>query len=498
MARGTRPRWPAPCFRARVLGLGLGLATAAAGLPHSVFAQTRELLDAPQVQSRIRVQWDRSANALAFAADDDPTFRPMPRNGLFLTKTGVALTYPRINPLRVQALVTRGEAAEPGRGTVAGPLRAIMSMALIATPVTPAAATDDRDLNRSAPATSSPCPAQSVATSDVQLLARALYGGGVAAGTVAQALDGWRRTIDAGYAAGKSGADAINAALDQIAQFGRDLGAGLETAATLIKKVDAEAAKTLPADACESAARYVYEGLRLADPRARLQQLVALQHAVADLQRTLYEQYVQSANLNWTGTDYKIASEIRPTSDKSQAVVVRIVSFDFSVDELSGALLSAEETGGAATFGVRKLSRLTREFGVGTVIGSLTRPRYGTSRNAAGETVVSRIDTGPVSVHPAFLVNLVCLCNTGPFAAPMLQLGLTTSSDVFALLSGAGVRLFGAGRGDVALGGGWMVGWVKDLRTLREDDPVGGTKDIEANLESWRRSGWYVVIQYKF
>jgi hypothetical protein len=490
---GSHPRQAALLAKLRIIGLVVVLV----GLDGRALAQTRELLDAPQVRSRIRVQWDRSANVLLFAPDDEEGFRPLPTKGLFLTKHPVQLSYPRINPLRMQVRVTLGDAPDPGRGALVGPLRAIMSMALIATPARPPPG-DEVAFSGSASAASSSCAAESIANSDVRRLARALYGGGAAPGTVAQALDGWRRTIDLAYASGRSGPEAIGAALDQIARFGSDLDGGLDTAATLIRKADAEAARSAPADGCEAAAMYVYEGLRLADPRARLQQLVALQRAVAELHRSLHEQFLQDADSSWAGSDYKLGPALLPASGNSQSVVVRTVSLDLTLDESTGALLSAEENAGSTTLAVRKLSRLAREFGVGTVIGSLTRSRYGTSQSASGQTVVSRIEGAPVSVHPALLLNLVCLCNTGPFAAPMLQVGLTTSSDVLALLSGAGVRLFAAGRGDVAIGGGLMMGRVKDLRTLRENDPVGGTKDIEADFVARRRIGWYAVIQYKF
>jgi hypothetical protein len=58
--------------------------------------------------------------------------------------------------------------------------------------------------------------------------------------------------------------------------------------------------------------------------------------------------------------------------------------------------------------------------------------------------------------------------------------------------------LFGAGKGDVAIGGGLLVGWVKDLRTLGEGHIVGGTADIEADLGYAARRSGYFVIQYKF
>ena len=80
----------------------------------------------------------------------------------------------------------------------------------------------------------------------------------------------------------------------------------------------------------------------------------------------------------------------------------------------------------------------------------------------------------------------------------MLQVGITTSKDVPALLGGAGIRLFGLPKGEVALGGGGMIAWVKDLRTLQVGGPVGGMSDIETDLGYVRRHGSYLALQYKF
>ena len=66
------------------------------------------------------------------------------------------------------------------------------------------------------------------------------------------------------------------------------------------------------------------------------------------------------------------------------------------------------------------------------------------------------------------------------------------------LLAGGGIRLFGLPKGDVALGGGGMFAWIKDLRSLRVGDPVGGTSDIQANLHYVNRNGYYAALQYKF
>ena len=133
-----------------------------------------------------------------------------------------------------------------------------------------------------------------------------------------------------------------------------------------------------------------------------------------------------------------------------------------------------------------------------TIFGTVTRPSYGTGTNAAGATIVTRSSHDNVSVNVGFLVGLVCRCGWGPLVAPMFQAGVSTSRDVPALLLGGGIRLFGLGSGDISLGAGWMLAWVKDLKGLKEGDVVSGTSDIEGHLGYVHRSGAYWALQYKF
>jgi hypothetical protein len=104
-----------------------------------------------------------------------------------------------------------------------------------------------------------------------------------------------------------------------------------------------------------------------------------------------------------------------------------------------------------------------------------------------------------VSVNPGLLVNFVCACNLGP-VAPLLQVGAATSKTLPAVLLGGGLRLFGAGKGDLGIGGGLMLAWVRDLQKLAPGSVVQGTKDIEADLgfHTKPKSAGYFVIQYKF
>lgn len=194
----------------------------------------------------------------------------------------------------------------------------------------------------------------------------------------------------------------------------------------------------------------------------------------------------------------RLGAEIRPTRKSPVTVAIRVTHLHFDVDESSGAPIAIEESAGSDALVAQRFSRFGREFAVATVIGSVTRPGYGTTRNEVGATVVGRLPRTLASVEPGVLAGFVCRCRTGPLIAPMLQMGITTSKDVPALLGGGGIRLFGLPKGEVALGAGGMIAWVKDLRTLHVGDPVGGTSDIEANLHYVRRHGLHFALQYTF
>jgi len=98
------------------------------------------------------------------------------------------------------------------------------------------------------------------------------------------------------------------------------------------------------------------------------------------------------------------------------------------------------------------------------------------------------------------MVNFVCRCGAGPYFEPMFQVGVAASKDVPAALFGGGLRLFSLGKGDVAVGGGLALAWVKDLSHLKPGDVVTGTKDIEQDLsfDHAPRARPYFTIQYKF
>jgi hypothetical protein len=312
---------------------------------------------------------------------------------------------------------------------------------------------------------------------------------------VAESIDAWRAAIDRAYAAGLTGPQAIGAAVDLMDRFVRELETERDKVQNLASRLERESAAVDANDACGAATRVVYDTARLVSPRTRVQHLVALASVVTTLRARLLARYGDAAA--WTDADYRLGAVAQP-KDEATTLVIRATAIGFAVDRTSGALLGEPEIHRSTTLTIRKYSRLAREFAAGTVLSTVTMPVYATSRNAAGEMIVVRARRDRVSMTPGMLVSFVCRCQTGPFVAPMLQFGITTSRDVPALMIGGGIRLFSAGPGEVALGAGVLVGWVKYLRAIQEGDIILGTRDIEAALRAIRKQGPYLALQYKF
>lgn len=455
-------------------------------------AGTAELLGAPKVRSRLRVQLDSAARKLTYAVDGDETFRELKGDSLFLTGRSIFVTYPRLNPLRLQANAAVSAVDDPAHSAVAKLIESILSITSIVKP--------DRPQPVVAPAGETTCPAGGPAATDIATLASLLYGPATLPVNVRREVDDWVAAVDTAFAAGKPGPDAIRSAISAIKRDSSN-GTGLlpaldkstAQAPALVTKVEEGAVSAhTPCD------QTLYRLALMTNPRARLQQLKALKAAVEQTAELLSAQYAVEAK--WiNGTDYKISEEIEPTAERMRSVEVKVATITFRVDEAASALVAIAQDAGLARFTVRRYAQFEPEVGVGVVFAAVNRPQYGTAKNSAGATVVARVPDTSLAINPTLTVNFVCRCGLGSLA-PMLQIGAATSKDSPALLLGGGLRLFGLGKGDLAIGGGVMFAWVKDLRALKDGDPVSGTKDIEADLafESKPRTKGYLSILYKF
>jgi hypothetical protein len=147
---------------------------------------------------------------------------------------------------------------------------------------------------------------------------------------------------------------------------------------------------------------------------------------------------------------------------------------------------------------LRRYGRFAPEGGAGLVVSDVFRPTYGTTKNAAGDTVVGLTSRKKQSYDAAIMLNLVCRCGWGTQAAPILQVGASANVNAPGVMLGAGLRLFTVGKGNLALGAGALFAWTKDLTDLHIGDKVAGTADIEADLSFKRQVRPYVAFLYNF
>lgn len=468
-------------FRSSVLPAFLSLLLSSFYIGH---AQTRQYLDAPVVKSEIKLRWNSNTKAMEWAADGSTTFRGLGSSALFLTSTSLYVTYPMLNPLKTQANVSATAVDDPAYSTIT---KLIDSLTSVATTVAPA-------IPNKALAPGPPAAACSDAAADIHQLRTILYGDKTSAKTVSSAVQSWIAKIDTELTAGKTGPQAIQSAIDLINQSATDFGQNAADANQRWKIIlnCATIAAKPPED--------VYEAAALSDQDQRIQQIFALQSTTKQLSDLLTSDYLPATR--WMGpnsTDYIVSAEIVPTFDKMQNVSAKVTSISIKVDATTSIISTVQQSAGSATFSVRRYSALTPEVGVGAVFGTIKQPTYGTGTNSSGQTIVAKKSGNSLSVNPTILVNFVCRCGTG-LLVPMLQIGAATSKDLPAILLGGGFHLFGLGKGDVAVGGGLMLGWYKDLNKLQVGDVVTGTNDINNDLGyiGTPKPAAYAAIQYKF
>ena len=239
---------------------------------------------------------------------------------------------------------------------------------------------------------------------------------------------------------------------------------------------------------------------QLSNPRLRLEQMTAITKTVDQIDKSLAP-YANGDN--WIGekegaprVNDVLYAELRPSSTTMQKFTIKAVKV--GIDTTATALTVTREEVAGGTFTVRAFRRFTAEAGAGLVLSDIKRPKYGTTKDAAGKTVVGAAKNEAESDDAAVMVNFVCRCGWGDEFTPLIQIGVAPRPSSPSILLGGGFRLFGLGKGDVAIGVGAILAWVKDLTNLKPGDEVTGTKDIEADLTYQRRTRPYVALLYKF
>ncbi len=469
--------------------------------------QTRAYLDAPIVKADIPVQWNASGKALQWLSHGQPT--EFTSETLFLSKGPVNITYPRMNPLRVRATASATAVADPSAAILSKLVDAITSVVTTVAPVlAPATSDSDKGHIQAAMAaftqnkkpTFADCTDPGSATLNLTILWHALYDPIDPKESMGMKVSKWIGTIDKDLATG-SGDVAVGHAAQQIGEDLAQLSERLNSISNTLSVIHGCAELGVqkgPTARNPDENRYIDADLN--PNSAFVEKLTALKAAMAQLQSELTNTYAVSAN--WVGPerkDFRLnATAIVPTLEQMQNVTVKITSLELKSDASTNALTMNMQDSSTA-FTIRRYSLLVPEIGTGAVFGTIKKPTYGTGKNAAGETIVTRAADTSISVNPSLMVNFVCHCSAGALA-PMFQMGSSASKDLPALLVGGGLRLFGLRKGDISIGGGAMFAWVKDLQKLKPGDVVTGMTDINADLGYSARPklGGYFAIIYKF
>lgn len=458
--------------------------------------QTREFLDAPVVNSAIPVRWDATGKALQWLdRKADPT--QFGSNDLFVSKGAISVTYPMMNPLLVRGSASAAAVADPSVAIIGKLFDALSTVVTTVAPPPPAAAAafSMQNTNPMQEIPLAPCEATGSVAQNLSRLWQQMYGPDAGPKPTEQ-VQRWIKGIDDGLKLGP-GFEAVQNAADQIGRDAEGVGNRIAAIKGTLDRIHTCAQSGNSTDL----GVYLDADLSQGHNNTMLQQLTALKNTMTQLQTELHQTFADRAR--WVGPERKDfrmnTADILPTLEKMQNVTVKLVSFNADVDPSTGALKIGTPDAITVTFRLRRYSFLTPEIGAGAVFGTITKPNYGTDKNAAGQTVVAKTANSSLSISPSLMVNFVCHCSAGPLA-PMAQIGTSVSKDLPGILLGGGLRLFGLGKGDISLSGGAMFAWVKDLQKLKPGDVVNGTADINADLgyTSKPKTGKYFAILYKF
>jgi hypothetical protein len=196
-------------------------------------------------------------------------------------------------------------------------------------------------------------------------------------------------------------------------------------------------------------------------------------------------------------TDFPFAANANVDFSQQNEVAVTASVRDVTLD--GGVVKVAEntKTKTTAAFVVRQDSFVVPERAAAMIYNRLTYPKYGTTVNKDGKTVVDRAkDDSPVG--GAIMLNLIPRIGGVSVAYPFFQLGVSSAKEYPGFLAGIGIRFTGPVSWSASAGG--MITRFKDLdQTLHVGDVVTGTSDIDKHLQ-WRFSPvvLYGAIQLKF
>jgi hypothetical protein len=419
------------------------------------------LLTAPRVHEHIQVRVEDKK--LTFAIDGRNNYFELKADHTFVASDPIKLTYARLNPLRIQLTASVKQAPDPAFATMTTLIETLLKIPNI---IQPAAGGP-----RAASAVDSTDVGVANCTKEVALADQyyreyeaQLFDDGVTPKSIG---DGWNKAvaaIDTGFRNGQdgetsvgSGAAALQTLLDTVSDK-----------LTKAKNKQADILAALKTNLCASARRQMESHRDNARFSTALARLTSLDKTLRDVIKLLQSDYIPEAK--WINRIYYIVySPLSPTSAQLEQVQVKALAISVTTDDPSGLAVKKDEAA-SGSLQVRRFSRFAPEPGAGAVIAFVPQVKYSATTNA------------------------------GPFVQPMFQIGATASKDLPGILVGGGLRLFGAGKGDVAIAGGAVFAWAKKLKTLHEGDPISGQKDIDADFgfKGLPETRPYIAILIKF
>ena len=148
---------------------------------------------------------------------------------------------------------------------------------------------------------------------------------------------------------------------------------------------------------------------------------------------------------------------------------------------------------------VSKYSFFVPKFSIGVAYSDYSYPVYGTTTDAAGETIVGQPSNDKPPMIIASYLNLMMDINTNNIF-PMIQFGIGTGKNTPSILLGAGIAFYTNNSFSLGISGGFTNTFIRELTSLKAGvSKVKGTEDIEKDLR-YVPGGFkgYVGIQSNF
>lgn len=202
-----------------------------------------------------------------------------------------------------------------------------------------------------------------------------------------------------------------------------------------------------------------------------------------------------TAELSGSSSSYRLAT-LFLTEEKLREFTVTVHSRTIAMTVTGGIAVSVGEVLIKNEMRLRASKKLIPEFGTGLFYTNIEYPRYGT-RVANGETFVEAAAATKYRAVVAAHLNLVFNEWDG-LIHPLLQVGVGTGKDTPCMLLGGGLRFTQPRR--LAISGGAIWTWRRQLDSLSVGDKIAGTAQLEDDLKLTLRAApsLYLGIQLNF